>query len=33
MIVLVQELVAQPDDAEFTKHVISKILADHRGAQ
>jgi aminoglycoside phosphotransferase (APT) family kinase protein len=33
MIVLVQELVSQPDDAEFTKNVISKILADHRGAR
>jgi aminoglycoside phosphotransferase (APT) family kinase protein len=30
MIVLVQELDAQPDEAEHTKDVIDKILTDHR---
>jgi aminoglycoside phosphotransferase (APT) family kinase protein len=32
MIVLVRALATDPDDADFTKHVISKILADHRAA-
>jgi aminoglycoside phosphotransferase (APT) family kinase protein len=30
MIVLVRELDTDPDDADLTKNVISKILADHR---
>jgi aminoglycoside phosphotransferase (APT) family kinase protein len=33
MIVLVRALDTDPDDAEFTKNVIDKILADHRGAR
>jgi aminoglycoside phosphotransferase (APT) family kinase protein len=33
MIVLVRALDADPDDAEFTKNVIDKILADHRQAR
>jgi aminoglycoside phosphotransferase (APT) family kinase protein len=33
MIVLVQALDTDPEDAEFTKGVISKIIADHRGAR
>jgi aminoglycoside phosphotransferase (APT) family kinase protein len=33
MIVLVGELDTDPDGAEFTKNVIEKILADHRGAR
>jgi aminoglycoside phosphotransferase (APT) family kinase protein len=32
MIVLVRALATDPDDADFTKDVISKILADHRAA-
>jgi aminoglycoside phosphotransferase (APT) family kinase protein len=33
MIVLVDELDTDPDGADFTKNVISKILADHREAR
>jgi aminoglycoside phosphotransferase (APT) family kinase protein len=33
MIVLVDELSTDPDGAEFTKHVIGKILADHCDAR
>jgi aminoglycoside phosphotransferase (APT) family kinase protein len=33
MIVLVRALYTDPVEAEFTKDVISKILADHRGAR
>lgn len=33
MIVLVEELDTDPDGADFTKNVISKILADHREAR
>jgi aminoglycoside phosphotransferase (APT) family kinase protein len=33
MIVLAQALKTDPDDADFTKNVINKILADHRDAQ
>ena len=33
MIVLVGELDTDPDGADFTKTVIAKILADHRGAR
>jgi aminoglycoside phosphotransferase (APT) family kinase protein len=33
MIVLVQEMETEADDANFTKDIINKILADHRHAQ
>ena len=33
MIVLVGQLDTDPDDADFTRNVISKILADHRDAR
>ena len=33
MIVLVDELDTDPGGADFTKNVISKILADHRDAR
>ncbi len=33
MIVLVRALDTDPADADFTKNVIGKILADHRDAQ
>jgi aminoglycoside phosphotransferase (APT) family kinase protein len=33
MIVLVRALDTDPDEADFTKNVIDKILADHRSAR
>jgi hypothetical protein len=33
MIVLVEQLETDPDEAEFTKNVIGKIIADHRDAR
>jgi hypothetical protein len=33
MIVLVEELDTDPDQAELTKNVIGKILADHHDAR
>jgi hypothetical protein len=33
MIVLVEQLDTDPDEAEFTKDVIDKIIADHCDAR